>query len=111
MSKSSITCSACGEDNAPASTFCLNCGASLSEPDEAKIISSTSNKKTTVSIDKKILKQKQSIPYLVAVCVLLLFIDLIGDRSVDWAYYPIAPIVLFAILAPYFALRMEKQQA
>ncbi len=32
MSKSSIICSSCGQDNDPAATFCIECGVSMKAP-------------------------------------------------------------------------------
>ncbi len=107
MAKSSITCTACGEENDPTSTFCLNCGASLSQGEEVKKVAKVDEEEE--DIDTKILRQKQSLPFLVAVCVFLVFIDFIDDSAINWAYWPVIPIILFGMLAPYYALKIEKQ--
>ncbi|MHA2091872.1 MAG: zinc-ribbon domain-containing protein [Candidatus Kariarchaeaceae archaeon] len=104
MSKQSSVCSACGEDNAPDSTFCLNCGAKMREPSspDPSLVSSDEEE----SIEEQRKKQLQSIPPLVGVVVFLTIIDYMDNQSIDWAYWPAIPIIIFAIIVPYFTLRI-----
>ncbi|MHA2168856.1 MAG: zinc-ribbon domain-containing protein [Candidatus Kariarchaeaceae archaeon] len=104
MSKQSSVCSACGEDNAPDSTFCLNCGAKMA----INTVTTPDTTEREESMDEKRKKQLQSIPGLVAVIIFLFFIDFVGDgnQSIEWAYWPAVPIFLFAIVVPYLSLRI-----
>lgn len=62
MSKSSITCNSCGQDNDPAAIFCIECGANVKAPVSDKSVDleesrhpdklNHSNTKTTLSRPK-----------------------------------------------------------
>ena len=104
MNKSSIICKSCKRDNEPTSEFCIDCGATLV---------SIENQGTDIeSVDKQKMKLdyrnwKMSVPYILSVCIFLVFIDLItGGSAFDWSYWAVVPILLFAVLAPYLSFKM-----
>ena len=50
---------------------------------------------------------KKSVPYTVSVCVFLLFIDLSTGGGINWSYWAVIPIFLFAILAPFLSYKIN----
>ena len=101
MSKESLTCSSCGEDNLPNSEFCMNCGVTL------KNAKSKINPNSEDNREDEFIKWKRSVPFTVSAAVFLLFIDLISGNGIDWAYWAVIPILLFAVIAPYFSYKMS----
>jgi len=101
MAKSSVVCESCGEDNPPGSEFCIKCGSKMAEE-------SISDKKSSDEKNEKEYRNwKKSVPYTASACIFLLFIDLFTGGGINWSYWAIIPIFLFAILAPYLSYKMN----
>jgi hypothetical protein len=92
-------------DNDSDAEFCINCGTAFSH----NSINKTPAKKRMTDEEKqeKSYKEwKRSVPYTTAVCVFLLILDVMTGGGIQWAWWPVIPIVLFAIIAPYFSYKM-----
>lgn len=103
MSKPSVICEACGENNEPNSEFCIGCGAKVTTLFQKS--TDTTSSDTEEKYKKAREKYFKELPTLFAVIIFLVFIDYIDNSSIDWAFYPVVPIFLFAIAAPYFNFR------
>ncbi|MHA2031169.1 MAG: hypothetical protein ACW99A_00795 [Candidatus Kariarchaeaceae archaeon] len=104
MSKSSVICEACGENNEPSSEFCIGCGAKVSVVIQKSTDPTSSDEEEKYKKDRE--KYFKELPTLIAVIVFLFFIDYVdGSGKIEWAYFPGAAIFLFAIAAPYFNFR------
>ena len=101
MAKSSITCDACGEDNPPESEFCIKCGTKMTDNEI------TDNKSFDMKKALEYRNWKKSVPYTAAVCIFLLFLDIITGSGINWSYWAVVPIFLFAILAPYVSYKIS----
>jgi uncharacterized membrane protein YvbJ len=105
MTKSSILCSSCGVDNDPDAEFCINCGTAYGN--KTGIEKPIKKKMTDKEKQEKSYQEwKRSVPYTAAVCVFLLIIDYMTGSGIQWAWWPVIPIILFAIIAPYFSYKM-----
>jgi len=101
MTKSSLICDSCGEDNQPNSDYCIKCGANL-------VNQGVQSEKT---YEEKNLEEyrnwKKSVPYTLSACIFLIFIDLTTGSGLNWSYWAVLPIFLFAILAPFLSYKMS----
>lgn len=106
MSKSSIPCPSCNTENDPNAEFCINCGINLRN---AGVI--VDKPESEMTEDEKFEQDyknwRRSVPYTVAAAVFLLFLDFITSPQLEWSYWAVVPILLFAVLAPYFSFKMR----
>lgn len=102
MSKASVSCPSCSAENDPDAEFCIECGSKLME---------TKSTNSELTDDEKWQKEyrdwKRSVPFTTAAAVFLYFIDLITSPGIQWAHWPAVPIILFAVIAPYFSFKMK----
>jgi uncharacterized membrane protein YvbJ len=109
MSKSTIVCKSCGTDNEANSEFCIDCGTGLNEIKEVD-----NDNDAGLSEQEKRRKEyngwKMSVPYTIGAAIFVTFIDgMTGGGFFDWSYWASVPIILFAVIAPYFSYRMVKE--
>ena len=106
MNKNSIICKSCGADNLPSSEFCIECGAEIGNNLETEV---TQPEKTMEKRRKEYNDWKRSVPFTISAIIFITFIDFItGGSAFGWSYWATVPILLFAILAPYFSFKMVK---
>ncbi len=104
MSKSSIICPSCGTDNEAKSEFCIDCGSTLNE--------TNTNTKARLSDAERRLKEyngwKMSVPYTIGAAVFVTIVDGMtgGSSFFDWSYWASIPILIFAVIAPYFSYKL-----
>lgn len=105
MSKSSIVCPSCNTDNEVDAEFCTNCGTTLNGVDAAsKTSESISSREQRLESYREWLR---SVPFILAACIFLLAIDQLTSPGITWAYWPVVPLILFALIAPYFSYKLE----
>ena len=107
MNKASIVCPSCETNNNANSEFCIDCGTNLSA------INNINSKPSTLNDKEKQLKEyqnwKKSLPYTVSAAIFLIFIDWVtGGTPFDWSHWAVVPIILFAVIAPYFSYKLSR---
>jgi len=108
MSKASKSCISCEQDNLSEADFCTNCGTSFPLMGEESTTASNKPMPTKDERDASYRDWVMSLPYLIAACLLLIFIDYITGYGLTWFYWGVVPILLFAIVAPFFSYRLER---
>ena len=106
MSKSSIVCQSCGTDNEANSEFCIDCGSTLNGNDVKRNVKLTDAERRL----KEYNGWKMSVPYTIGAALFVTFIDGVtgGNSFFDWSYWASIPILIFAVIAPYFSYRMVR---
>lgn len=100
MSKQSKLCDSCGEENIGTAEFCTNCGTPFLSEGEVS---------STEDLDKSYREWVMSVPYILAACLFLILIDLMTGSGINWSYWAVVPLFLFAIVAPYFSFKMGQR--
>lgn len=110
MSDELIVCPSCSTENKPSSEFCVNCGTAFTNDTKKD---GTNSSKEAISYEEAQLKEfrgwKKSVPFTVSAAIFITFIDLVtGGGAFDWSYWASVPIILFAVIAPYFSYKFSK---
>lgn len=103
MTKQTVICPSCENDNEPETEFCTNCGLQLSK---------ANNKEENLSPKNKAQKEYRnwlaSLPYIFATMIFLIFLDLVTSGwRIRWSYWAVVPLLLFAVIAPYFSYKLN----
>ncbi len=102
MNKASIICKSCNADNIPNSEYCIECGTTLNS-NNTKMASDNSENEKFMSQYRN---WKRSVPYTISAVIFITLIDLFtSGGTLQWSYWASVPIILFAVISPYFSYK------